>query len=111
MAQRVTQVHEHKIISYQSTVDYAAALAKCVPPGRLLTYEDCSHLYENLADQLSYYRMRRHLTQAEVAALLEISRQAYCNYENNQRKPDLVTLLRLSRLYHVSLDQLILRKI
>lgn len=55
------------------------------------------------------YRLRKahHLTQQELSDKLSISRQAYSNYETSKRTPDLDSLIRLSQLYHVTLDQLI----
>ena len=38
---------------------------------------------------------------------LNISRQAYSNYETSKRTPDLDSLMRLADIYGVSLDQLV----
>ena len=58
-------------------------------------------LVENL------YRLRKahHYTQQEISDLLNISRQAYSNYETSKRTPDLDSLMRLADIYGVSLDQ------
>ena len=56
---------------------------------------------------LSIARKKVGLTQADVANYLGVTRQAYCNYENGNREPDLNTLLRLSELYKVSADYLL----
>lgn len=60
-------------------------------------------LVENL------YRLRKapHYTQQEISDLLNISRQAYSNYETSKRAPDLDSLMRLADIYGVSLDQLV----
>ena len=60
-------------------------------------------LVENL------YRLRKahHYTQQEISDLLNISRQAYSNYETSKRTPDLDSLMRLADIYGVSLDQLV----
>lgn len=60
-------------------------------------------LVENL------YRLRKahHYTQQEISDLLNISRQAYSNYETSKRTPDLDSLMRLTDIYGVSLDQLV----
>ncbi len=47
------------------------------------------------------------LTQKDVSAYLNISRQAYSNYETGKRDPDLGLLVKLSELYEISLNQLI----
>lgn len=55
------------------------------------------------------YRLRKahHYTQQEISDLLNISRQAYSNYETSKRTPDLDSLMRLADIYGVSLDQLV----
>lgn len=52
-------------------------------------------------------RMAKGLTQAEVARELNISRQAYYNYETGKREADYETLLRLGELLGVSVEDLI----
>lgn len=46
-------------------------------------------------------------TQQDLAEYLGISRQAYANYENDTRKPDYETLLKLSEYFSVSVDYLL----
>ncbi len=47
------------------------------------------------------------VTEMIGAAVLNISRQAYSNYETSKRTPDLDSLMRLADIYGVSLDQLV----
>ncbi len=59
---------------------------------------------------MKYLKKLRHdkgLTQQNVAAYLGITRQAYSNYENDNRLPDIETLLKLSEFFQVSLDTLL----
>lgn len=60
-----------------------------------------------LSQNLLTLRKANHLTQDQVRVYLNVSRQAYSNYEIGTRMPDLDTLLRLSQFYHVTLDELI----
>ena len=60
-----------------------------------------------LSKNLRTLRKAHHLTQTHLSEILNISRQAYSNYENNKRTPDLDSLIHLSQLYQVSLDQLV----
>ena len=60
-----------------------------------------------LANNLKFLRTMTVRTQDDLAVLLNISRQAYSNYEAAKRTPGLDTLLRLSALYHVSVDVLL----
>lgn len=64
-----------------------------------------------LSKNLRTLRKMHHLTQSHISAILNISRQAYSNYENSKRTPDLDSLIQLSRLYNVALDQLVNRNI
>lgn len=61
-----------------------------------------------LADNLRFLRDKFGLTQEALAEMLNVSRQAYSNYELGKRSPDLDTLLYLTRLYQVSLEDLAL---
>ncbi|MEF9945632.1 MAG: helix-turn-helix transcriptional regulator [Lachnospiraceae bacterium] len=60
-----------------------------------------------LSKNLRTLRKARRLTQTHLSIMLNISRQAYSNYENNKRTPDLDSLIRLSQIYHITLDQLV----
>ena len=64
-----------------------------------------------LANNLRHLRKQHELTQKDLSRMLNISRQAYSNYETSKRTPDLDTLLYLSRFYHISLDTLVLRNL
>ena len=55
-----------------------------------------------LANNLRHLRKQHELTQKDLSRMLNISRQAYSNYETSKRTPDLDTLLYLSRLYQVA---------
>ena len=52
-------------------------------------------------------RTRKGLTQAEVASALGVSSVVYSRYENGKREPSIDILLKLSKLYGVSVDCLI----
>ncbi len=55
-------------------------------------------------------RKAKKLTQEDVARYLNISRQAYCRYENDQREPSLDTLCKLADFYEESTDTLLGRE-
>ncbi len=61
-----------------------------------------------LSNNLRYLRKKYGLTQSQMGEILNISRQAYSNYETNSRTPDLDTLLFLADFYKVSLDDIVL---
>lgn len=60
-----------------------------------------------LTSNLKRYREAHNLTQKVLAAKLNISRQAYSNYETGKRDPDLDLLTKLCDVYSISLDQLV----
>ena len=61
-----------------------------------------------LANNLKYLRKKHHLKQDDLRVMLNISRQAYSNYERGNRMPDLDTLLYLANFYNVTLNDLVL---
>lgn len=61
-----------------------------------------------LANNLRFLRKKHKLTQDDLSSLLNISRQAYSNYETSKRTPDLDSLLHISRFYRISIDELVL---
>lgn len=60
-----------------------------------------------LSSNLYNYRKLYGYTQGRLSKRLNISRQAYSNYETGRRDPDLDLLIRLADFYHITLDQLI----
>ena len=61
-----------------------------------------------LANNLRFLRTKHKLTQDDLSSLLNISRQAFSNYETSKRTPDLDSLLHISRFYRISIDELVL---
>lgn len=60
-----------------------------------------------LTSNLYKYRKSRGYTQEKLCQQLNISRQAYSNYETGKRDPDLDLLIKLCGIYGVTLDQLV----
>ena len=60
-----------------------------------------------LSANLKRLRTDHDYTQTKIAKMLNISRQAYSNYETGNRSPDLDMLIRIADIYHVTLEQLI----
>ena len=57
--------------------------------------------------QLQHYRKEKNLSQDELAEIIFVSRQSISNWERGATYPDLQNLLLLSKVFEVSLDQLI----
>lgn len=62
-----------------------------------------------LTENLRRLRTDHDYTQTQIGDKLNISRQAYSNYETGKRIPDLDILIRIADIYHVTLEQLILQ--
>ena len=60
-----------------------------------------------LAKNLRFKRKQQNLTQENISEKMNISRQAYSNYENGKRVPDLDSLVFLADLFRISLDDLV----
>lgn len=60
-----------------------------------------------LTANLRRLREEHHYTQAQLSGKLNISRQAYSNYEMGKRVPDLDLLIRIADIYHITLEQLV----
>ena len=58
-------------------------------------------------EALMKIRKSKGLSQQDVADYLGISRQAYCNYENDKREASYETLLQLSEYFNVTVDELL----
>ncbi|KRM97612.1 hypothetical protein FC19_GL001663 [Liquorilactobacillus aquaticus DSM 21051] len=61
----------------------------------------------NLSEKLKNCRISKKLTQAEVAKLLHVSRKTISGWENSHSYPDISSLTQLSRIYDISLDDLL----
>lgn len=60
-----------------------------------------------LSSRLRSLRRRKGLSQADLAALLHISRMTYTQYESGNREPGLQALTDLAAFYQVSTDYLL----
>ena len=60
-----------------------------------------------LCERIAYYRGKLGLSQGELAEQLGVSRQAVSKWETDAGLPDLERLITLSRLYHITLDELV----
>lgn len=60
-----------------------------------------------MENHLKSIREAKKMSQEEVAKALHISRQSISKWENNRGNPDLENLVALSKLYGVSVDELI----
>lgn len=60
-----------------------------------------------LSNQIKKHRKEMNLSQEDLAEQIYVSRQTISNWETNKSYPDIHSLLLLSSLFRISLDQLI----
>ncbi|THF81187.1 helix-turn-helix domain-containing protein [Cohnella fermenti] len=61
----------------------------------------------NMGERLRELRLKRNVSQEEVARHIGITRSAYSHYEINNRQPIYETLIKLAAYFDVSLDYII----
>lgn len=64
-------------------------------------------MYNVIAYWLKYYRSECGLTQQDVADLLGLERSSYTYYETGKTTPDIETLVRLSKIFHIDFYDLL----
>ncbi len=60
-----------------------------------------------IGKKLKDARMRTGFTQEAVAEKINVSRQTISNWENEKSYPDIISVIELSNLYSISLDDLL----
>jgi len=60
-----------------------------------------------ISENLQFLRKRFHFSQEEVAEKIGVSRQAVAKWESGETMPDMFNCMALSKLYNVSLDDLV----
>lgn len=60
-----------------------------------------------IGQKLRDVRVRSGLTQESVAEKINVSRQTISNWENEKSYPDIMSVIELSNLYSISLDDLL----
>lgn len=61
----------------------------------------------NIGRKLKEARMKMKFTQEMTAELLDVSRQTISNWENEKAIPDIISVIKLSEIYDMSLDDLL----
>ena len=64
----------------------------------------------DIGTKIKNARIKAQLTQEQVAEALGVSRQTVSNWENGKTYPDIVSVIKMSDLYAVSLDHLLKEK-
>ena len=64
----------------------------------------------DIGTKIKEARLAAQLTQEQTAEVLGVSRQTMSNWENNKTYPDIVSVIKMSDLFDVSLDHLLKEK-
>lgn len=57
-----------------------------------------------LQNELKHYREKNNYSQEQIAQKINITQQAYSNYEKGKRLPSIEILIKLADIYEISLD-------
>lgn len=60
-----------------------------------------------LGNKIKYYKGEKELSQEELAERVYVSRQTISNWENNKSYPDINSIVLLSEIFEISIDNLI----
>ena len=60
-----------------------------------------------LGNKIKYYRNEKEFSQEELAERVYVSRQTISNWENNKSYPDINSIVLLSEIFEISIDNLI----
>lgn len=60
-----------------------------------------------IGSKLKKARNEKGITQEQAAELLDVSRQTISNWENNKSYPDIISVIKMSDIYSISLDHLL----
>lgn len=59
-----------------------------------------------IADKIKNARIQKGYTQEQVSENLLVSRQTISNWENGKSLPDIISIIKMSELYELSLDEM-----
>lgn len=64
-------------------------------------------IMQGFSKRLKDLRAEAHMSQQQVAEILNIRQQSYAQYENDVAEPNLETLAKIAKIFEVSTDYLL----
>lgn len=64
-------------------------------------------MFINLGNNIRYFREKYSMTQEQLGKLVCVTKVSISCYENNKRKPSLETIICLSKIFNITVDDLI----
>lgn len=65
----------------------------------------------HFSENLKYLRTKNNMTQTNLAHIIHVTHQTVSNYERNNRLCELDTLILISEIFDVSIDELLKNKL
>lgn len=65
-------------------------------------------MIHKIGERIAGYRKERKISQEDLAAVLNVSRQTISKWETGDTSPDVYNAVALAKLFHVSLDEIIM---
>ncbi|WP_407888968.1 helix-turn-helix domain-containing protein [Levilactobacillus sp. N40-8-2] len=65
---------------------------------------------QNIGENIKKVRFEKKLSQEQMSKQLGVSRQSISKWENNHAYPDIEKIIKMSFLFNVSIDSLVLEK-
>lgn len=69
------------------------------------------YMKNNFGTNLRYLRIQQNMTQTDLGNILNVTHQTVSNYERNSRICELDTLIIISEIFNVSIDELLKNKL
>ncbi len=69
---------------------------------------EVNNMVHKIGERIQRFRKEQAMSQEEFGAVLNVSRQAISKWENGDSLPDVYNLIAISRLFHISIDELVL---
>lgn len=67
-------------------------------------------MFINLGHNIRYFRKSCGMNQEQLGRLIYVSKVSVCCYESNKRRPSLETIICLSKIFNVTVDDLLNRR-
>lgn len=61
----------------------------------------------NIGERIKYYRLRKNLTQKDLAGYLHVTFQAISRWERDETEPSLDDILKMTKIFGITVDELL----
>lgn len=75
------------------------------------TNEKSNEIVHRTGQNIKNLRERKGLTQQELAVRVDVAQSTVANWESGRREPDINILIRIAKLFNVTLDELVMKEL